>query len=366
MTRLWQRGEIRDAAWALAFALWCVAWPAGIVLAGGTTPGFFSLRGDDGLREMVTVFLPLSYGTALSAWGVVSFAAMWALLRLRRWLDPDGQSLGAIRWALSSRSLNLTLAAMTVLIASLILMTETGWPVPSIAFSGLIVFITKWGWLLLGGALILLSIWASLCLLNPRTLARDRLERWWQPFWPGVAAVAVALLCWQVVPLLTGLLQGSVFASLPPAGWLVVQAIDYVILTACDLVAFAWWFSRASGENARAVVARLFDRRVLRLYVGFDLLMGVLVLAAAVPVMLMSMFATYVAPQYEAWQAAGTVAMPPGYDMLTIVVRQIMDRAWWHLPVLGVELLLILSLGRLIHRGLAEQHAFLSADAAPH
>lgn len=366
MSGLWRRGEIRDAAWALLFALWCVAWVAGLVFAGGSTPGFFSLRGEQGLREITTTFLSLPYGTALFAWGVLAFTLMYGLLRLRRWLDPEGRALDAFRWALSSRSLNLSLAAATLLIALLILMTEIGWPTPWIASAVLIAFIAKWGWLLLGGALVLLSIWASLCLLNPDTLACDRLERWWRPFWPGVAAVVVALLCWQVVPLLTGLLRASVFASLPPAGWLAVQTIDYVILVACDLLGFAWWFSRASRAKGTDVVARIFDRRVLRLYIGFDLLMGALLLVAAVPVLLMSMFATYVAPQYEAWQEAGTVIMPPGYEMLTVVVRQIMDGAWWHLPMLGIELLLIVSLGRLIHRALAGPAHTSPVREAPH
>jgi hypothetical protein len=96
-----RRRELRDAFWALLFALWCMAWPAGFVSVAGKTPGFISLRGNAGLREVFEAFIPLSYKMALFAWGVVAFAVMWVVLRLWRWLDPQAQTMAAIRWALS-------------------------------------------------------------------------------------------------------------------------------------------------------------------------------------------------------------------------------------------------------------------------
>lgn len=350
---LWRRSETRDAAWALAFALWCAAWPAGIVLAGGTTPGFFSLRGGDGLREIVTLFLPLSYGTALFAWGVVAFAAMWALLRLRRWLDPAGQSLGAIRWALSSRSLNLTLAMMALLVVLLIQLGEAGVLVSWLMSIDIALgrFLVQWWWLIAMIALAILSPLAFLCLLNPDTLARDRFERWWLPFWPGIAAVFIAVLCWQLIPLLTE--HAWRFLPESVALWIPLQCLDYLIILACDLAAFSWWFSRNLASNARGLGARLFRWRTLRLYLGFDLLCGAWVLVVAVPVLLLAVFTTFFGPQYESWQSDGILEMPVAYGLLMDVVREFREKEWLDLGVLVADLFLGIALARLLYRAVA-------------
>lgn len=350
---LWRRSEARDAAWALAFALWCAAWPAGIVLAGGTTPGFFSLRGEDGLREMVTVFLPLSYGTALFAWGAVAFAAMWALLRLRRWLDPEGRAPDAIRWALSSRSLNLALVLLALSIVVLVQLGDAGvlasWLMSIDIALGR--FLVMWWWLILLVAIAILSPLAMLCLLNPGTLARDRLERWWRPFWPGFVAVLVAMLCWGLVPLLIE--HARRFLPESVALWIPLQLLDYLIILACDLAAFSWWFSRYLASNAGALGARLFRWHTLRLYIGFDLLCSAWVLVIAVPVLLLAVFATYFGPQYESWQSDGILEMPVAYGLLMDVVREFREREWLYLGVLVAELLLGVALARLLYRAVA-------------
>lgn len=352
MTEPWRRGEIRDAAWAFAFALWCVAWPAGIVQAGGTTPGFFSLHGDDGLREVVTVFLPLSYGTALFAWGVVAFAAMWALLRLRRWLDPEGQALDSIRWALSSRSLNLALVLLALSVVVLVRLGEAGvlvsWLMSiDIAFGR---FLVAWWWLILLVATAILYPVAMLCLLNPRTLARDRFERWWRPFWPGFVAVLVAVLCWELIPIITELAWRYLPESLAP--WIPTMLLDWLIILACDLAAFSWWFARERASSARGLAARLFRWPSVRLYLGFDLLVGLWVLVAAVPVVMLDTFAIYVGPQYESWQEGGVLEMPMAYGLLMDVVRMFHEGEWLILGILAGDLYLAIALARLLHRSL--------------
>jgi hypothetical protein len=347
---LWRCSEARDAAWALAFALWCVAWPAGIVLAGGKTPGFFSLRGDDGLREMVTFFLPLPYGTALFAWGVVAFAAMWMLLRLRRWLDPEGQALDSIRWALSSRSLNLTLAMLMLSTVLLIVLGEAGVLVPGLMSIDIALgrFLVAWWWPILLVATAILYPVAMLCLLNPRALARDRFERWWRPFWPGLVAVLVAMLCWELIPIVTALAWRYLPASVAP--WIPTMLLDYLIVLACDLAAFSWWFSRERASSARGLAARLFRWPSVRLYLGLDLLVGLWVLVVAVPMVMLDAFVIYVGPKYESWQRDSLLEM--AYGLLMDLVRMFREEEWLTLGILVGDLYLAIALARLLHRSL--------------
>lgn len=290
--------DIREALWSLAFALWSVAWPAGIVLAGGSTPGFVSRRGDAGLREAVEAGLPLSYGLALFAWGVLAFAAMWALLRFRRALDPDGESWGAIRWAFSSRSLNLTVITLALAAFALIWAGQSESAVVWLGriSHGLVRFLVAWWWLILMIAAAILSPLVLLCLLNPLTLARGRLERWWRPFWPGLTALTIAVVCWLGVRTLSSIALEAVPASVPGQWFVVWHALDYAILTVSDLTAFAWWFSRGRMADAKALGACFFRWNTLRVYLGFDLLLAAFFLVLAVPAICLSIFTFYIGP----------------------------------------------------------------------
>lgn len=343
---------MHDAAWALAFALWCVAWPAALVLAGGPTPGFFSQRGDDGLREAIEFALPLPYGVSLFAWGVVAFAIMWPLLRLRRWLDPERQAWCAMRWSLSSRSLNLILTLLILLAILLLWLGENGELVSWLMSIDIRLgrFLVMWWWAILLAATAILSPLAMLCLLNPATLARDRFGRWWRPFWSGLVAVLVALLCWELIPMLTELAWRYLPESVEP--WIPTTLMDYVIVLACDLVAFSWWFSRELASSPRELAAQLFRWPALRRYLGFDLLVGLWVLVAAVPVIVMEVFATYFGPQYESWQREGLLEMPVAYGLLMDVVRMFREGEWLMLGIVVGDLYLAIALARLLHQSL--------------
>lgn len=343
---------MRDAAWAFAFALWCVAWPAALVLAGGSTPGFFSQRGDDGLREAIEFALPLPYGVSLFAWGAVAFAIVWPLLRLRRWLDPECQAWRAMRWSLSSRSLNLTLALLILLAILLLWLGENGELVAWLMSIdiGLGRFLVAWWWLILLVAIAILFPVMLLCLLNPATLARDRFERWWRPFWPGIVAVLIAMLCWELIPMLTEL----AWRFLPDSVvlWIPTMLLDYLIVLACDLAAFSWWFSRERAWSTRALAARLCRWPTLRLYFGFDLLIGLWALVAAVPVLLLAAFAIYFGPQYESWQRDGLLEMPMAYGLLMDIVRMFREGEWLDVGVMVADLFLTIALARLLHQSL--------------
>lgn len=346
------RPEFREALWSLAFALWCVAWPAGLVLAGGATPGFLSQHGDSGLRELVEAGLPLSYRAALYAWGTLAFAAMWTLLRLRRWLDPQGLSGAAVRWSFSSRSLNLTVVMLVL--AACLLVGAAQWDV-AVARLGrmspdIARFLVSWWWLILVIALAILSPLLPLCLLNPDTLARDRLERWWRPFWPGFAALGVAVVCWQAMPMLTEFLLDAMPASTPTPLEASLQALEYLLILACDLIAYAWWFSRGRMLDAKALGRRVFRWSTLRVYVGFELLAAAFVLVAGIPVLFMTVFFIYIAPQYVEWQASGHVDMPVAYGALIRWARDIDETMLMFVPVYVAGLFLFIAQGRLLYR----------------
>lgn len=365
MTGAWQRAGIRDIAWALLFALWCVAWVAGLVASTQGAPDVVNVQGNTGLRQTVAMLIPLPYGVALFAWGVIAFVVMWGLLRLRRWLDPQGQCMASIRWSLSSKAFNLVVMAVA---ATASLVAVGGASETSQAWLGRISpeavrFLSAWGFLLLLIAYALFLIPVVMCLLNPHTLARDRLERWWRPFWPGVAASVVAIACWGVIPALA---EYFVDASLDwTHAWLLVPvlALSYLLASASDLVAFAGWFSMRRMRHAIALAARLFRWSTVRAYLGFDLVIAVATIVIAVPVLLLSAFTIYVVPQYDHWQEARMVDMPTAYDTLTSALRAMSESLDWMLPgltVLGVYL--VIARGRLLYR-LVEPDLSPSADS---
>lgn len=348
-----RRPDIREALWSLAFALWSVAWPAAIVLAGGSTPGFLSLRGDAGLREVVEAGLPLSYNLALFAWGLLAFAAMWALLLLRRRLDPDGESRAAIRWALSSRSLNLTVIALAL---AAFVLTWAGESDSVVAWLGRISpgiarFLVAWWWLILLTTAAILSPIVLLCLLNPRTLARDRLERWWRPFWPGLIALVIVVVCWLTMRILLRVALDAAATSVPGVWLVALHVLEYLLLIVCDLAAFACWLSQGRMADAKALGACFFRWSTLRVYLGFDLLFAVLLLTLSVPVIWLSIFTIYIGPQYEEWQRVGVVDMPMAYALLMDWGRSTDASMPGFLSALGLmDLLFACALGRLLYR----------------
>lgn len=366
MTRAGRGGEIRDAAWALGFALWCVAWVAGLVASTQGAPEIVTMQGNAGLRQTIAMLTPLPYGAALFTWGLIAFAPMWSLLRLRRRLDPQGRCMASIRWSLSSRGLNLALVmlAITVSLATLASESEPWRAWLGRIGPGLVRFLSAWWWLLSMIVFAMVGIPVLMYLLNPSTLAADRLERWWRPFWPGIPAVAVAVVCWSAVPALAEYVLDASMGSSPPWAFIPLFALDYLLAAACDLIAFAWWFSLRRTRHAVALTAGFFRWSTLRVYLGFDLGIAALTIVVAVPVLLSSAFLIYVVPQYDDWQEAGLMDMPTIYDALAATLRIMSDSMGWMLPglmVLGV--FLVVARGRLLYR-LAELDMPPLANAA--
>lgn len=366
MAGLWRRGEIRDAAWALLFALWCVAWVAGLVAVTQGAPEIVTMQGNAGLRQTVAMLIPLPYGAALSAWAVVAFAPMWVLLRLRRRLDPHGRCMASIRWSLSSKGFNLAVMAVAST-ASLVAVAGASEALQAWlrhVSPEAVRFLSAWWFLLLLVAFAIFVIPMLMWLLNPNTLARDRLERWWLPFWPGVAASAVAVACWGAIPAFA---EHIVDASLGWShAWLFVPllVLDYVLVAACDLFVFAWWFSMGRTRHAMALAGRLFRWPTLRAYLGFDLAFAVAMIVIAVPVLLLSIFTIYVVPQYDDFRETHMVDMPTVYDALASTLRAMNESLDWMLSgltVLGVYL--VIARGHLLYR-LVESDSSPAAETA--
>lgn len=302
-----RRPAVRDALFAALFALWCVAWPAGLVLLVDSAPAFVALLDDFAPREAIEFFSPLSYRLTLCALGGIAFAAMWLLLRLRRWLDPQAQAVQALRWTFSSRSLNATMLFAGMAVTGLYL---AGFSAESLAlslpaFPDAGRFFVAWGAPIALTVPVVILILASFLVFNPDTLARNRLERWWRPFWPGVPALIVVLACWVLVPAAVEQAQQPLFVMFPTADWMPAGAIDiigYAITLLCDLLVFAFLFSRRSGPGLRDALRRLFRWSTVRAHVGLDVLVVVWLLVIAVPLLSFGMFDAYVLPSFEAWR----------------------------------------------------------------
>ena len=328
----------RDAFLALAFALWCVAWFAGVASAFDSGPLPIREFATQLPRALVEALFSLSYPMALLAVGLIAFVAMWGLLRLWRWLAPEARSPASLRWALSSRSLNWTAVVVAAAIAGLAMLmgvpdervVQLGNPAPDLAR-----FIVEWwfpAFIVVTAAVVALGF---LCVRNPDTLARDRLERWWRPFWPGLSGLVVGLVCWWLIPAGMEGLWAWLPRAQPTSWWILIvpaMLVGYVIGLASELVAFAFWFARSRPPEVKRMASQLFRWSTLRVAIGFDVFVFACFLVLSAPV---SAFA--VLKQLD-WQvrasglAAGT--REPFLSLTTFF-------GWlWEIPELGGVLFL--------------------------
>lgn len=307
--------EMRDLLCAALFALWCVGWPAGLVLLVDSAPAFVVWLGDVAPRKAIEFFLPLSYPLTLCALASVAFAGMWLLLRVRRWLDPQAQSVQALRWTFSSRSFNATLLLAVLAITGLFLagMSSESLARTLPAFSDAGRFFVAWWFPILLAASVAIHIPAIFFLFNPDTLARDRLERWWRPFWPGVPALVVVFVGWVLAPVAEDQAGRVLSDMLPTADRLptgVTDIIVYVIELFCDLLAFAFLFSRRSRPGLRDALWRMFRWSTVRAHIGLQMLVVAWLLVVVVPGYSLSAFNAYLVPRFGVWQQETGAAAP--------------------------------------------------------
>lgn len=307
-----ERPWVRDCSIASLFALWCLLWPAGLVLIVDSSPEFVSwLRGSTP-RVAIEALSPLSYRMTLFAFAMTTFVGMFLLLRLRRWLDPEAWAVGSLRWAFSSTAFNGTVLLLAMALAGVVFAGQSEDVLTRYLenYPDAVRFFVEWWFPITLAVSAAINIPALFWLLNPDTLARDRLECWWRPFWPGTVALIMTFLCWVLVP--EGMEQVDKhlpsMTSVPK--WITVQAlgfVGYAIGLLCDLLVFSFLFSRSRLLVVRDVWRRLLSWSTMRTYVGLDVLILACWLAVAAPVLSLAAFEAYLVPPIEMWrQETGT------------------------------------------------------------
>jgi hypothetical protein len=265
---------------------------------------------------------------------VAAFLLMWLPLKLLYWLDREGAARAALHWALSSRSLNLLiflLPAVLVMVALLLIPRLEAWVMTTIIAA--VIF-----------PLIALTPFAA---FNPSTLHQPRLQHWWHLKWPGWRQVIVALLLIAVLPVLTGFVTDALADG---GSWPItvgIESLGSVIDNLAEVIAVVNWLSCGRREEVRSGLARISNARFVRAYLGYALMIGLLVLPFAVPILVHSMYFIYAAPQYDDWARQVGAQMPWGVQVFSSLKRLQID---WALLSLGLpaSVLSLLCLGRLL------------------
>jgi hypothetical protein len=220
-----------------------------------------------------------------------------------------------MRWTFSSRSFNLTIVLAGLAITGLCL-AGMSWEslLRSLAvFPDAGRFFVQWWFPILLTGSVAIHIPAIFFLFNPDTLARDRLTKWWRPFWPGLPALVAVVVGWLLVPAVMAQAEAPMFFVIPAADWMPAGAIDiigYAVELLCDLLVFAFLFSRRTVTGLRDALRRLFRWPTVRAHVGLDVLLlgGMLVIAA--PLLSITVFDAYVLPSFDAWRHDGATGVP--------------------------------------------------------
>ena len=336
MRELWLRRDVRTAAYAAIFAIWCLTWVFGALESTRPLPGLMSLQGTSGAYELLQWFTGQPLWMIALGFAVAAFLVAWLPLKLLHWLDREGEARAALRWALSSRSLNLLIFAMpTVLIAVGLALTPQ---------------IEEWVVALIGAAVIFPLIWLTpFVAFNPATLRPARLLYWWCAMWPGVWAVVMGLLLVGVLPELTRLATEAVADNGPWFAWIGIGFLACAIDSVAEIIAAVFWLSRGRRRDTRDALAQIAKMRFLRTYLGFGLMIGLLVLPFAVPILVSTAYFVHVTPQYEIWgQQTG---MPLPWLMRTFSKLEAMRTLSAWLPLgLPMTAVSLLCLGRLLVR----------------
>lgn len=334
MHGFWTRPDVRILCYALTFSAWCVLWVFGVFEITRPLPGLISMKGSGGAYEVLRWFTGQPPWMVAVVFAVAAFLLLWLPLKLLHWLDREGAARAALHWALSSRSLNLLmflLPAILVMVGLLLTPRLETWVMTMIVAA--VIF-----------PLIALIPFAA---FNPATLHQPRLQHWWHLKWPGWKQVMVALLLIEAIPVLTGF---AIDALADGKSWPVtvgIESLGSVIDILAEVLAVVNWLSCGRREDVRSGLARISNARFLRAYLGYTLMIGLLVLPFAVPILVHSMYFIYVAPQYEYWTQRVGAQMPWAIHVFSSTKQ--LRAMWAWLPLgLPATALSLLCLGRLL------------------
>ncbi len=263
------------------------------------------------------------------------FAAFWLSLQGLRRLDRTGDARAACRWALSSRSLNACLLLLSPLPILLVLLLS---PQRTEADGAQTV------WSI---ALFLLMLPMPFFVLNPATLQRSRLQRWWLPMWPGGWTILVCVMLSALLPALIGFALAPLGDVLSGFSSAVIEWLASVIECIAGILSMAIWLSRGRSDAVRAGLARLFTWSFLRTYSGYILICGMFFIIVAAPVLVCAMYLIFLDPQYEEWLQASGLQNPWGMEA---IVRMGGIRGSWGMLAIAVPFgaLSLFSNGRLL------------------
>ena len=337
-------GGSRIWLWSAAFALWVVVWPGLIlVLASPRRDIVVAWVEHAAHMPVVAVFLSLAVG---------AFLLMAAMLTLRRRFDIEGEAASAMRWSLSSRSLDalVGLIVLLVLVAVVLAMrfdeNDVARMLGAISIS-LARFAISWWWLYLIVFVGFLPICLPFFLFNPATLQRARLQRWWRPSWPGTLAVVLFPLLWFSWPALVDVGM-SWLPDRNVISWLCAP-VSWLLISAAELVALAFWLNRSAISPTRNALRRMATVDFLRRYMALQLGWWAVSLPFVVALLVMRGFALDIAPQFDTALQSDTLA---GSSSLRALLALSKTDAFvvLLLPLPAIELFLALSTGRLLIR----------------
>lgn len=291
----------RRAVQATLFAAWCVFWPWWLLERTRGLPGAFTGTGDRGAFEVIEWFTARPAGETLALLFAALLALCWLLLQALARLDRDGHARAAWRWALSSRSLCLCLSLVPPLSwwALSRLPTHAGREAALAAVTAAMAV-----------ALLAMPFFA----LNPATLARARLRRWWAPMWPGVLALVVCPLLVLALPEATGVLLDDLSAGMPVWYARALALPLALVVQACVILSTAVWLARGRGDLLRTSARRLCTWPFLRAYAGLQLIGCLALWSIAVPPLAFMAYDVFLAPQYADIARTTGHALPARID----------------------------------------------------
>ena len=285
------RASVRWCLWAVCFAGWCAASVWCVLAATLGQPGLIGDAPGRGAFDVFPALFGLSAGRAFALLFLACLLLACIVGGLRGWLDPQRQARRALRWAAGSAGLNLA----ACLLALLLLVPMTGPARVAVA-----------------SALPLLCLALPFAAWNGRTLAGDRLARWWRPRWPGWPPTLLLLLVLLLdaadrLGAQAGLLDGG-GASI---GWAARLCLEALFLVAWLLVALAFIGRLPPGEAWRACRAMLRWHR-LRAQLWQTMMLGTILFGLMMPVMAIVLVSIFALPAYDAaaQQAGGELPWP--------------------------------------------------------
>lgn len=336
MSGLWSRRDVRTAVYAAIFAAWCVGWVFGALEITRPLPGVLSLKGTSGAYEIVQWFTGQPTWMVAVAFAVASFLLAWLLLKLAHRLDREGEARAALRWALSSKSLNLLiflLPTASIIVALILMPYIEAWillPVFAVVIGPLVVL-------------------TPFVVLNPKTLRTARLLYWRHPQWPGWWPVVATLLLASVFSPAAGFAADALAdgKSLPVR--IIIELLDFFIDSVVEIAVIVIWLLRGRRDAIRIDLVRVVDVRFVGAYLAYVLMTGLFVSMLAVPVLVQSAYSTYIAPQYADLAQHSEILLPWSMQLFSNPMQSVAEWVWLPLS-LPISALSLLWLARLLVR----------------